>query len=117
MDLRTLNETSTFLECVGAQGAASNGTMNVSLGLTNITTCGNESVVLKPQHVKQKGEEPGHLYLCLFRNLKEGTKYGKKRYTKPVFWFVNWIRPDISAFLFLAFDYYLCPCLTFLLPC
>ncbi|XP_071001319.1 cholecystokinin receptor-like [Oncorhynchus clarkii lewisi] len=54
MDLRTLNETSTFLECVGAQGAASNRTMNVSLGLTNITTCGNESVVLKPQHVKQK---------------------------------------------------------------
>ncbi|XP_052378304.1 cholecystokinin receptor [Oncorhynchus keta] len=54
MDLQTLNETSVFLECVEAQGAASNGTPNSSLELTNITTCGNAYVVLKPQHVKQK---------------------------------------------------------------
>ncbi|CAB1328936.1 unnamed protein product [Coregonus sp. 'balchen'] len=54
MDLQTLNDTSPFLECVGAQGAGSIGTTNVSLELTNITTCGNASVVLKPQHVKQK---------------------------------------------------------------
>lgn len=88
MDLQTLNETSVFLECVEAQGAASNGTPNSSLELTNITTCGNAYVVLKPQHVKQKGEEPGHLYLFLFKNLNEMTKYAKPMHfheadTKP----------------------------------
>ncbi|XP_010878704.1 cholecystokinin receptor [Esox lucius] len=53
MDLQTLNETSTLLECVGPQGVEPNGTGNASLEFRNITTCGNASMV-KPQRVKEK---------------------------------------------------------------
>lgn len=65
MDLQKLDEASiALLECMRAQSNSSlNGTANMTVEVTNLTTCGDATVSPKLQPPRHKGEDKLiHLY-------------------------------------------------------